>query len=99
MIVPVPLRPSEGGEVKADMSLFTIEEVLEVTSARLLLGDARDCGARFVACVRTRERLGREICLLRSRATILMDTHSSNSRSKKEPLVRSLKADQLLPHR
>jgi hypothetical protein len=39
MIVPVPLRASEGGQMKADMSLFTIEEVLEVTSARLLLGD------------------------------------------------------------
>lgn len=40
MIVPVPLRSSGNDAMKADMSLFTIEEVLEVTSARLLLGDS-----------------------------------------------------------
>jgi UDP-N-acetylmuramoyl-tripeptide--D-alanyl-D-alanine ligase len=40
MIVPVPLRVSEGDGMKTDMSLLTIEEVLEVTSARLLLGDS-----------------------------------------------------------
>ena len=40
MIVPFPVRASGIDPVKADMSLFTIEEVLEVTSARLLLGDS-----------------------------------------------------------
>lgn len=39
MIVPCHLRASGTGMMKADRSLFTIEEVLEVTSARLLLGD------------------------------------------------------------
>ena len=39
MIVPFPLRATERDVIRADMSLFTIEEVLEVTSARLLLGD------------------------------------------------------------
>jgi UDP-N-acetylmuramoyl-tripeptide--D-alanyl-D-alanine ligase len=42
MIVPLPLRPSGTEAMKADMSLFTIEEVLEVTSARLLLGDSTE---------------------------------------------------------
>jgi UDP-N-acetylmuramoyl-tripeptide--D-alanyl-D-alanine ligase len=40
MIVPVPLRARGSEAIKADMSLFTIEEMLEVTSARLLLGDS-----------------------------------------------------------
>jgi UDP-N-acetylmuramoyl-tripeptide--D-alanyl-D-alanine ligase len=40
MIVPFPIRASGTNPMKADMSLFTIEEVLEVTSARLLLGDS-----------------------------------------------------------
>lgn len=40
MIVAWPARASGTGPMKADMSLFTIEEVLEVTSARLLFGDS-----------------------------------------------------------
>ncbi len=40
MIVPLPFRASGTDVMKADKSLFTIEEVLEVTSARLLLGDS-----------------------------------------------------------
>lgn len=40
MIAPLPLRASGTDAMKADMSLFTIEEVLEVTGARLLLGDS-----------------------------------------------------------
>jgi UDP-N-acetylmuramoyl-tripeptide--D-alanyl-D-alanine ligase len=40
MIVPVPLRASGRDGMKTDMSLLTIEEVLKVTSARLLLGDS-----------------------------------------------------------
>lgn len=40
MIVPFSLRASGSDVRKADMSVFTIEEVLEVTSARLLLGDS-----------------------------------------------------------
>lgn len=39
MIVPSPLRATGTDAMKADKSLFTVEEVLEVTSARLLLGD------------------------------------------------------------
>jgi UDP-N-acetylmuramoyl-tripeptide--D-alanyl-D-alanine ligase len=40
MIVPFPLRATGRDVIRTDMSLFTIEEVLEVTSARLLLGDS-----------------------------------------------------------
>jgi len=39
MIVPFSLLSSGSGRTKVDMPIFTIEEVLEVTSARLLLGD------------------------------------------------------------
>ncbi len=39
MMVPFHLGAGGRDTMKADMSLFTIEEVLEVTSARLLLGD------------------------------------------------------------
>ena len=42
MIAPFPLRAPTKRSMKADMSIFTIDEVLEVTSARLLSGNSGD---------------------------------------------------------